>query len=349
MKVNKKVLGTLNKCYALARVEFDGKNYLACAAEKEDPCYLYDYEGNFVEKLWDGPGGVMSLEQYPNQTYPTLLATWKFYSPNNGADSKIVYYLRKNGEWQIHTLCKLPFVHRFGVIERNHQKYLVACTLKSAHAFKDDWTCPGRVWVAKLPEDISIFDEDHQLELTPLISGLTQNHGFFKTEEEDYQIAIVGTKNGIFKVVPPADENGEWIYEQLTTDPASDMLYLDFDQDGQKELMTFAPFHGDTLAVYKLVDGSYQKVWEDERKMPFLHAIYPLEMNGKVYGIYGYRRNELELNLLSYDKETNTYVSENLDRNAGPTNALAFKDQGVQKIFVSNRETDEIALYTIEE
>ena len=69
----------------------------------------------------------------------------------------------------------------------------------------------------------------------------------------------------------------------------------------------------------------------------------------KVYGIYGYRRNELELNLLSYDKETNTYVSENLDCNAGPTNALAFKDQGVQKIFVSNRETDEIALYTIEE
>ena len=53
MKVNKKVLGTLNKCYALAQVEFDGKNYLACAAEKEDPCYLYDYEGNFVEKLWD--------------------------------------------------------------------------------------------------------------------------------------------------------------------------------------------------------------------------------------------------------------------------------------------------------
>ena len=81
MKVNKKVLGTLNKCYALAQVEFDGKNYLACAAEKEDPCYLYDYEGNFIEKLWDGPGGVMSLEQYPNQTYPTLLATWKFYSP----------------------------------------------------------------------------------------------------------------------------------------------------------------------------------------------------------------------------------------------------------------------------
>ena len=225
----------------------------------------------------------------------------------------------------------------------------MACTLKSAHAFKDDWTCPGRVWVAKLPEDISIFDEDHQLELTPLISGLTQNHGFFKTEEEDYQIAVVGTKNGIFKVVPPADENGEWTYEQLTTDPASDMLYLDFDGDGQKELMTFAPFHGDTLAVYKLVDGSYQKVWEDERKMPFLHAIYPLEMNGKVYGIYGYRRNELELNLLSYDADTNTYVSENLDRNAGPTNALAFKDGDVQKIFVSNRETDEIALYTIEE
>ena len=347
MKVSKKVIGELNKCYALAKVEWDGKHYLACAAEKEDPAYLYDYEGNYIEKLWDGPGGVMSLEQYPKQLYPTLLATWKFYSPNNGADSKIAYYTRRDGKWDEHILTTLPFVHRFGTIRRNGYTYLVACTLKSAHAFKDDWTCPGRVWVAQMPEDLSGYDEEHELELMPLISGLTKNHGFFKGEENGYEIVLVGTDNGIFKIVPPACPKEEWTYEQLTKDPASDMLYVDLDGDGKKELMTFAPFHGDTLSVYKLVDGLYQKVWEDSRKMPFLHAIYPLYYKSVMYGIYGYRRNELELNALYYDKKEKTYKSIQLDEGAGPTNVLCFKDGSVDKMIAANRETNEIALYTV--
>ncbi len=44
-------------------------------------------------------------------------------------------------------LCDLPFVHRFGVAQRGGVWYLIACTLKSAHAFRDDWTCLGRIWV----------------------------------------------------------------------------------------------------------------------------------------------------------------------------------------------------------
>ncbi|MBQ3470839.1 MAG: hypothetical protein IJH17_00470, partial [Clostridia bacterium] len=73
---------------------------------------------------------------------------------------------------------------------RNGVNYIVACTLKSAHAFKNDWTCPGRIWVAELPNDIKQFNQDNQLPLTPLVSGLFRNHGFCKGVEDGYGYAI---------------------------------------------------------------------------------------------------------------------------------------------------------------
>lgn len=345
MKAEKKVIGELTKCYSLTQIHMDGKDYVACAAEKEDPCYLYDLEGNFVEKLWDGPGGVMTMVQYPCADKTVLMATWKFYSPNNGGDAKIVYYVRENGTWNMHVLCALPFVHRFGVLERNGVRYLIACTLKSAHAFKNDWTCPGRIWVAELPEDLTVFDEEHPLELTALVSGLYRNHGFCKTVVDGVETALVGTDNGIYKVVPPEEKGGEWKADLLLETPASDMLYEDFDGDGRRELLVLSPFHGDTLSVYHLGENGYEKVWEAHEKMPFLHAIYACTFNGKMYGIIGNRENQKELIAVSYDN--GGYVEEVLDEGAGPANVMYFRNGDEDKLIAANRETNEIAMYTL--
>ena len=111
----------------------------------------------------------MTVTQVPGQ--PILMATQKFYSPNDSAAAKIVYYRRMDGVWKCEVLCELPFVHRFGVLERGGRYYLIACTLKSAHAFKNDWTCPGRIWVAPFPEDITQYNADNPLSLTQAISA----------------------------------------------------------------------------------------------------------------------------------------------------------------------------------
>ena len=70
----------MNKCYSIAPLTYQGKQHFLVAAEKQDPCYLFDPEGNLEDKVWDGPGGVMSMVQVPGSD-GQYLSTYKFYSP----------------------------------------------------------------------------------------------------------------------------------------------------------------------------------------------------------------------------------------------------------------------------
>ena len=110
MHVEKKVISNLNKCYAMSEITVEGKRCFVVAAEKHDPCYLFSEDGELMEKVWDEPGGVMTMAPDPGAD-GQFLATHKFYSPNDSADAKIVIVTRKGkGDWEVKTLCEAPFV-----------------------------------------------------------------------------------------------------------------------------------------------------------------------------------------------------------------------------------------------
>lgn len=348
MKIRKKVISHLEKNYALAPLHYQGKDYFLVASELEEKCLLFDLEGKLEDVVWEKPGGVMSMVQVPG-TNGQFLATLKFYGFNNAGAANISIITPRGKEgWEIRTLVDLPFIHRIDVIERSGVRYLVACCLKSGHEYDNDWRFPGKVYAAELPEDLNGFDQDHQLKLTLVQEGLQKNHGYYHVEKDGEAACLICAENGVFRFAPPAERGGKWDIEPLVEDSASDAVLVDFDGDGVQELGVIAPFHGDKVRVYKLLDGRYQKVYEYGRDLSFCHAFYGGMLCGRPALVVGHRAGERDLLAFTYDPVENTYRPVWIDWGRGPANILHYELHDHDVLVATNRETDEVALYELE-
>lgn len=344
MNVDKRIISDLTLCYCVAPVQFKGKRHFAVASEKEHPCLLFDERGNQEDKIWDGPGGTMSIVQLPGVD-GAFLATHKFYSPNNSKEAKIVMCRYKEGCWEVHTLAQLPFVHRFDILERDGSYYLLACCLKSGYEYKDDWRFPGQTFACRLPDDLASL-WGTTLELRLIKDSMLKNHGYTRHTENGISSGIVASEEGIFRFTPPGDGVKDWSIEQLVTDASSDAIMVDLDGDGQDEIVAIAPFHGDTLRVYHKQGEAYEKVYEHERPLAFAHAICAGDICGRKRVIIGHRKEERDLLSLSYK---DGYCAELLDHDIGPANVLHFKLDGKDILLSANREINEVAYYELSE
>lgn len=346
-KVEKKVISNLTKCYSIAPLEYQGKKHFMVAAEKIDRCILFDQDGNEEDTIWSEPGGVMSMVQVPG-TDGQFLATHKFYSPNDSKEAKIVIVTPiEKGNWEVRTLVNLPHVHRFDIVERNGVHYLIACALKSGHEYKDDWSMPGKVYAAVLPDDLSSYNEDNQLELKVIKEDMLKNHGYYRVRENDMDTSVISADCGVFQFIPPEEKDGEWEIRTLLETAASDAVLIDLDEDGEKELAVLSPFHGDQISIYKKNNGAFEKVYEYEKPAEFTHAIYGGDLCGQPVVVIGHRKAERDLIVFSYNKETKQYKSEVIDYDCGPANVAHYVKNGTDIIISANRETDEVAMYTI--
>ena len=124
-------------------------------------------------------------------------------------------------------------------------------------------------------------------------------------------------------------------------------MLLDLDGDGRKELAVLSPFHGDTFSIYQDRGEGFSKVYECPDKMEFLHAVYggPLCRIPRV--VIGFRKGERNLVSFSYCRESGTYEREIIDRDCGPANVCHYMVNQNDVIISANRETDEIAMYTV--
>ncbi|WP_124065505.1 hypothetical protein [Clostridium sp. E02] len=347
MKAEKKVLEHLKKCYSVAPLYYKGKEHFLVAAEKEDPCLLFDMDGNKVDTIWDGPGGTMSMVQVPG-TDGQFLATHKFYSPNDSKEAKIVLVTPDDlGKWQVRTIAVLPHVHRFDILKRGKTSYLLACTLKSGHAYKEDWSSPGKVYAAELPKVLGGLCESSPLKLEVIMEGLIKNHGYYRVEEDGMDTGLVSFEGGIRQFIPPVRTGEPWDVRKLLGTPASDAVLVDFDEDGEKELAVLSPFHGDCISIYKKTEGSYQKVYEYEKPAEFSHAIFGGDLCGKPALVVGHRQGERNLLCFTWNKERQTYQWEILDQDCGPASVLHLKKDGEDLLISTNREIDEIAMYLV--
>ncbi len=344
MKVNKRVIDSLSKCYAVAPLQYNGRGHIIVAAEKKDPCFLYDMDGVKEDTVWTEPGGTMSIVQIPDSN-GEFLATHQFYSANASLNAKIVYVKHDGKKWKIRTLIELPFIHRFDIISRNGINYLFACTLKSDHRYKDDWSSPGKVYAGILPRDIDKSIDEKTFYLEIVKDNLQKNHGYTRDGYKEMQTAIVSAENGVFRFVPPENSNSSWTVEQFIDTPASDAVLTDLNNDGKKEMLVISPFHGDKITIYEQENGAYQQRYVYPEPAEFSHAITCGKICGKEVAIVGHRKGKRNLLLFSYDSEKKEYTADIVDHDTGAANVCLFKHNGKDILVSANREIDEIAVY----
>lgn len=347
MIVKKKVLANLDKCYSIAPLQYQNDLHILVAAEKQAGCLLFDAWGRQVDTVTEGPGGVMTMVQVP-ATDGWFLATQKFYSPNDSAAAKLVLTTPGSDGWEVQVVAELPFVHRFDILERDGNYYLVACTLKSGHGYQDDWSSPGKVYAAKLPDDPQDLKTAGALKFTVIKDQMTKNHGYFKVNEGNGEQALISAEEGVFLFTPPGSNEDQWEVKTLLETPASDAFLKDLDGDGAAELLVYSPFHGAAVTIYKEQDGSFVPVYQDPQERPFLHAIWGGTIGTKKAAVIGHRQGQQELLLIHYDADQKTYLTEVIDAGRGPANVLYYHHHDTDILIATNRETDEIAMYEIQ-
>ena len=345
MKVEKRVISDLTLCYWVTTLDIMDELYFLVASEKAYSCLLFDKYGKQVDEVWREPGGTMTAVQVPGSD-GDFLATHRMYAPDDNRQASIVLAFPSDGKWEIKTLCHLQGVHRFDILRRNGVNYLIACTIKSDYEYENDWRFPGKVFAARLPEDLESLPDDFELPLTVLRDGVLKNHGYSRDLHEGVETAVVTSEEGVFRFTPPSEPGSPWQVVQYLDEPTSDALFLDLDGDGEKEMLTLSPFHGDTLKVFKKFGEAYRMVFEYGKKLPFIHAVCPATLGEREIAIVGYRRGARDL--LAVSCVEGEYRVEIIDHDVGPANARSAVVDGKTVVVSANREITEVAYYTLE-
>ena len=339
MTWRKEVLAPLDKCYAVNAFPLGGKDRFLFASEVSAPCYCFDADTLEREVVWQADGGTMAMLALPDRD-AEFLAIQNFFPPFAAAESKLVWVRREaDGHWQVRDYLSLPYLHRFGIMTRGGQSWLVLATLCAAKAHKDDWSSPGSVYAAPLtaapeqtPRPVKILD------------GQFHNHGFFTGVLNGVHVAAIGSDQGSFLLTPPENPEGAWSVRQLTDVPTGEVWLEDLDGDGTAELVTIEAFHGSDLKVYHLDDdGRYRLVWQLPEPLEFAHALWCGTLWGQRCGVCGSRRGQAPLFRFYY--ENGSYHTELIESGASAANVWVGTHRGRQCLLSANHGQGVCAMY----
>ena len=344
MRFRKKILKEQDHCYAVSVMDTKEGPYVFYAAENKGPCYAWDCASLSNERtVWDGPGGTMSMVPLPGKK-GEFLAVQKFFRLYDWEEACLTWVKEgDDGGFKVKELFTLPYLHRFDILQRNGNTWLIACTLAEHKKTREDWEYSGKVYAALLPEDLS---ED--IKLSVLKDDLYQNHGYARITKEGYDTGLVTCREGVYEFVPPETADGEWKIEKLMPQPTSDADMIDIDDDGEPEIATIEEFHGCWFRIYKKIDGAWKMVFQHPEVTEFYHVVKAGWLCGKPVFVGGCRRGKKQLFIVYWDNASQGFIAETVDEGVGPSNAVIYNGENGDMIFSADREDAKAAVYFVE-
>lgn len=339
MKVVKKHLDEIYRAYAASSIEINGElNLLVASEEKGYPCYAYSGKNfNHRHTIWEDGGGCMSIIPIPNRENE-FLAVRDFYLKESPSGARLVWGHLVDGEWVTETVIKLPYLHRFDIWNVDGEIYFIGATIADQKSSKDDWSHSGTIYYAKLPEVLT-----DGLELKVLKKGLFRNHGYIRHMVDGKPRGTFGCDQGVFEVIPSKD--GQWQVNHMMEGRISEVAWCDLDGDGQDELMTIEPFHGNSMKIYKLIDGNYTEIYIYPYEIDFSHTLVGTTLCGIPSFVGGVRRVDSELFYIQWvDGRCKETI---IEKGAGPANVAVINLKDCDLIISANHTKNEAAVYTV--
>lgn len=296
MNVKKSVLEEFEKLYAQCAIWRDGKpvKYFA-GAEAEGACIAVDAQDESKKTVWDGPGGTMTICQIKDNG--DFYANEKFFPIFHAPDCILVHGSETETGYDITEVQTIPYLHRFDVVNCGGEQVFVGATLAKFKENKDDWSKPGEILIGKLNAD-----PRKPMELKVIKEGITKNHGYCTTTLNGKPVILITGVEGVFCVEIPDKFEDLWNITTLFDREISDACTVDFDHDGEDEIVAIEGFHGHRLTVNKKIDGVWTEIFSKDIK--FGHGLWGGKLLGTDRFIAGWRQDSQEL--ICFTKEGDT-------------------------------------------
>lgn len=335
MNIEKHKIVDLPMVYVTAELNLGGKRYLAAVSEAPgEHAYIIDPETKDYAELWQGETGVMNVIQIPGTD--KLLTITRFYPIFQSKEAAIcLLEPTENGymsPWKIREVLRLPFCHRIGIVQNDNGLFVIGCALCEDKAFQDDWSQPGAIWMAPIPENT-----DDEWQMTKVFGGLTKNHGL---HIEDGNQVYICAENGVLHFDMAAYKAGETLMPTLVTaTPTSDISITH--ADGECLAGVIEPFHGNTLALYALGKNRYEL--KGKWDIDFGHVCWVGDVLGKTALIAGSRGGNKQLEVIYAESGERVVLGEGV----GPTQVSVYREADCVKILAANHGAGEVSLYTL--
>jgi hypothetical protein len=337
MNIHKRVLVSSPGVYSTAEFLFDNEQFLAAASENRgEKAYIIDPRTLEYKQLYEGEVGVMNIVQVPQKKQ--LLCITKFYPIFQSKETTICSLTPKDDNvlstWDKEEIKILPFCHRIGVVTTAGTSYLLACTLCEDKDFQEDWSKPGALWIARIPEEPSGTWDFHKV-----FEGLTKNHGLFI--EHGNQVYI-SSDSGVMRFDFTIYREGSLLIPILVSNAPTSDIYIHEDKE-RRLIAAIEPFHGDTLSLYQEANNQLELI--DSYNISFGHIVWIGTLFEELVLIVGNRGSEKNLEIIHISDGRRELI----DSGVGSTQMSVYNEQNVVKILSANHNSGEVCLYTIEE
>ncbi len=340
MQFAKRVLARLNMPYPLGFVTVGGETCVIASTEDRGPVVLASPPFERAEEILPGPGGSMALVEDP-ETPGELYAIMGCF-PGYRFQTGSIHRLRgeavgREGGWVSSKILDLPFAHRIGFVDRAGTRSLLAASLAADKSDPADWSRPGSVYACAVPRH-----DGERWQLVPILEGIHRNHGFLVTRFKGKRSVLVAGAEGMF--MTDLDQPGDsWVFTRVLREEISEIAVFDIDGDGQDELITIEPFHGNRLCVYAPAPGRWRKAWEGE--LDFGHCLLAGNLDGAPAILVSNRAGGRDLLLFRFARGLSQPTRVVVDPGAGAANMLILSRAGGDLVFSTNQSAGEIAVY----